>query len=83
MVELAGRSADVRLENLQKVFGKEMLAVDIDEMLIPAGEFVTSAWPERLRKDDHTQAHCWTGAPNARRDLFWRSTRDGPAARQS
>ena len=50
MAELVGRSANVRLEGLQKVFGKETLAVDIADMLIPAGEFVTLLGPSGCGK---------------------------------
>jgi multiple sugar transport system ATP-binding protein len=45
LTKLVGRSANVRLEGLQKVFGKDTLVVDIEEMLIPAGEFVTLLGP--------------------------------------
>jgi len=50
MAELVGRSANVRLEGLQKVFGKDTLVVDIAEMLIPAGEFVTLLGPSGCGK---------------------------------
>lgn len=50
MAKLVGRSANVRLEGLQKVFGKDTLVVDIAEMLIPAGEFVTLLGPSGCGK---------------------------------
>jgi ABC-type sugar transport system ATPase subunit len=50
MAPFTGRSADVRLEELQKVFGTDMLAVDIKEMVIPAGEFVTLLGPSGCGK---------------------------------
>ena len=50
MAKLVGRSANVRLEGLQKVFGKDTLVVDIADMLIPAGEFVTLLGPSGCGK---------------------------------
>src|SRR5579859_5278053 len=50
MAELALRATDVRLQGIKKSFGKDQLAVDIEAMVVPAGEFVTLLGPSGCGK---------------------------------